>query len=99
MARGEREEAGGRTEGSSSSMSSFWTIFMHADTVDRFLMTVGFIGTVGDGVSLPVMFYLTSRLLNDLGSGPSSLSDFSGSINKVTCFSFSSLIFRLSLIC
>ncbi|CAL9087949.1 unnamed protein product [Musa textilis] len=82
MARGEREEAGGRTEGSSSSMSSFWTIFMHADTVDRFLMTVGFIGSVGDGVSLPVMFYLTSRIMNDLGSGPSSLSDFSGSINK-----------------
>uniref|UniRef100_A0A804IU91 ABC transmembrane type-1 domain-containing protein n=1 Tax=Musa acuminata subsp. malaccensis TaxID=214687 RepID=A0A804IU91_MUSAM len=70
MARGEREEAGGRTEGSSSSMSSFWTIFMHADTVDRFLMTVGFIGAVGDGVSLPVI--------------------------KVTCFSFSSLIFRFS---
>ncbi|XP_018680624.2 putative multidrug resistance protein isoform X1 [Musa acuminata AAA Group] len=82
MARGEREEAGGRTEGSSSSRSSFWTIFMHADTVDRFLMTVGFIGAVGDGVSLPVMFYLTSRIINDLGSGPSSLSDFSGSISK-----------------
>ncbi|WOL19108.1 multidrug resistance protein [Canna indica] len=81
---------GGDQEGSSSGkeasspsfISSFSTIFMHADAVDIVLMTLGFLGAVSDGVTLPVTLFLTSKIFNNFGNGPSSFSDNSGSTDK-----------------
>ncbi|KAK2998670.1 hypothetical protein RJ639_022794, partial [Escallonia herrerae] len=49
--------------------SSFGYIFMHADGFDKLLMTFGMIGAVADGLSMPVMLIVTSRLMNNLGEG------------------------------
>ncbi|KAG6472902.1 putative multidrug resistance protein [Zingiber officinale] len=67
---------------SSSSSFSFWSIFRHADRVDKLLMTLGFVGAVGDGVSMPLMLLLTSKIFNNLGGGSTDSSDFTHSINK-----------------
>ncbi|KAJ8498874.1 hypothetical protein OPV22_009426 [Ensete ventricosum] len=88
MGKGEGYEgSGGKKEGSSSSsssssMSSFWTIFMHADSTDVMLMTMGFIGAVGDGLSMPTMLYMTSKIFNNFGNGPFALSVFTDTIDK-----------------
>ncbi|XP_039142049.1 putative multidrug resistance protein [Dioscorea cayenensis subsp. rotundata] len=57
-----------------SLFSSISTIFKHADTTDRWLMGFGLIGAVGDGLSGPVMLYITSELMNNLDNGISSSS-------------------------
>ncbi|KAJ6850762.1 putative multidrug resistance protein [Iris pallida] len=69
-------------EYSSSSASSIGTIFMHADSTDRWLMALGFLGAVGDGLSLPVMLLVTSKIMNNLGNGPSASSQFTHNINQ-----------------
>ncbi|KAI3722358.1 hypothetical protein L2E82_33394 [Cichorium intybus] len=65
------------------SSGSFLSIFMHADGADMFLMALGFLGAVGDGIAMPVMFYFTSTIMNSVG-GFSSLSKdvFIDKINK-----------------
>ncbi|KAG1326634.1 putative multidrug resistance protein [Cocos nucifera] len=75
---------GSKKRGSSSSLSSFRTIFMHADTVDMWLMALGFLGAIGDGLSSPIMLLITSKVFNNLGSGPSSIdpSQFTHHIDK-----------------
>ncbi|KAF2316201.1 hypothetical protein GH714_041542 [Hevea brasiliensis] len=55
---------------------------MHADLVDWLLMVLGFIGSVGDGFSTPLVLFVTSKLMNNLGGASSSQSDFSHNINK-----------------
>ncbi|CAL9779206.1 unnamed protein product [Musa acuminata subsp. burmannicoides] len=87
MGKGEGDEGCGGKKGrssssSSSSMSSFWTIFMHADATDVMLMTMGFIGAVGDGLSMPTMLYMTSKIFNNFGNGRSALSVFTDTIDK-----------------
>ncbi|CAL9064219.1 putative multidrug resistance protein [Musa acuminata AAA Group] len=87
MGKGEGDEGCGGKKGrssssSSSSMSSFWTIFMHADATDVMLMTMGFIGAVGDGLSMPTMLYMTSKIFNNFGNGPSALSVLTDTIDK-----------------
>ncbi|ONK70235.1 uncharacterized protein A4U43_C05F31650 [Asparagus officinalis] len=62
--------------------SSIRTIFMHADTSDRFLMIFGVVGALGDGFSLPVMLLVTSKLMNNLGNGPFAVSDFTHKISE-----------------
>ncbi|KAF8390324.1 hypothetical protein HHK36_024849 [Tetracentron sinense] len=47
--------------------TSLRSIFMHADGADMWLMTLGFIGAVGDGFSMPVGLYVTSMIMNNLG--------------------------------
>lgn len=72
-----------------SLVSSFRSIFMHADRFDKFLMALGFIGVVGDGLTMPVMFIVTSKLMNNLGVATTSGSlghDFMNQMNQV-CFS------------
>ncbi|KAK9107923.1 hypothetical protein Syun_023934 [Stephania yunnanensis] len=56
---------------------SIRSIFMHADATDVCLMTLGFVGSVGDGLSSPLMLFITSRIMNNLGPSddPSSSSD------------------------
>lgn len=61
---------GRKKEGS----GSIWAIFLHADAVDVWLMSLGFLGCVGDGFSSPVMLVLTSKIMNNLGNGPSASS-------------------------
>lgn len=64
------------------------SIFMHADGADLVLMTLGFLGAVGDGVSMPVMLIVTSKLMNNIGDS-GSMSNFTDSINKnavVLCY-------------
>lgn len=48
---------------------SWWmaSIFMHADAVDKFLMTLGFIGAMGDGLTTPLVLVVSSRLMNNIG--------------------------------
>ncbi|KAK9272503.1 hypothetical protein L1049_002876 [Liquidambar formosana] len=48
---------------------SIGSVFMHADSVDKCLMALGFIGAVGDGFTTPVTFYITSKIMNNLGEG------------------------------
>ncbi|KAG9450636.1 hypothetical protein H6P81_010601 [Aristolochia fimbriata] len=64
--------------------SSVWVIFRHADAVDRLLMLFGVLGSMGDGLTTPMMLLLTSKIMNNLGTGPSSddPSSFVDHINK-----------------
>lgn len=48
------------------------SIFMHADAVDKFLMTLGLLGAVGDGFSLRMLIVFNSSLMNNMGSGGAS---------------------------
>ncbi|KAK1600929.1 hypothetical protein QYE76_007980 [Lolium multiflorum] len=63
--------------------SSFRSVFMHADAADVVLMALGLVGAVGDGLSMPVMLFITSRIFNDLGgSAADLLQEFSSKINE-----------------
>ncbi|KAL6629035.1 hypothetical protein ACP70R_028800 [Stipagrostis hirtigluma subsp. patula] len=62
-------------------MRSFASVFMHADAVDVVLMVLGLVGAIGDGMSSPVMLFITTRVYNDIGSGPD-LQQFSSKINE-----------------
>lgn len=68
---------------SSSSLSSFGSVFRHADAVDKLLMTLGFVGAVGDGMSMPTMLLLTSKIFNNLGGGSIDSPDFTHAVNEV----------------
>ncbi|KAG6474722.1 hypothetical protein ZIOFF_068660 [Zingiber officinale] len=72
---------------SSSSFSSFGSIFCHSDAIDKLLMLLGFAGAVGDGFSMPAIFLLTSTIFNDLGGGSVDSPDFIYAINKVRVIS------------
>lgn len=48
-------------------LSNLEPIFMHADGVDKLLMTLGFLGAVCDGISMPLMSLVTSKLINKMG--------------------------------
>ncbi|KAL3723208.1 hypothetical protein ACJRO7_035395 [Eucalyptus globulus] len=51
--------------------SSIGSIFMHADGVDKCLMGLGFFGTIADGFSTPLVLFVTSQLMNNIGSASS----------------------------
>ncbi|XP_031402316.1 ABC transporter B family member 15-like isoform X2 [Punica granatum] len=62
---------------------SLRSLFMHADGVDKCLMTVGLIGAVADGFATPAVFFVTSHLMNDIGTlSTSDLKLFRDKINK-----------------
>ncbi|WVZ77546.1 hypothetical protein U9M48_025403, partial [Paspalum notatum var. saurae] len=61
--------------------SSFASVLMHADAADVALMALGLVGAVGDGISWPLLFILTSHVFNDLGSGPELGNQFVKKIN------------------
>lgn len=50
------------------SNGSVRSIFMHADAADLWLMLFGFLGALGDGFSMPVALYVTSKIMNNIGS-------------------------------
>ncbi|KAK1292367.1 ABC transporter B family member 15 [Acorus calamus] len=72
------------TASASLTSSSMWSIFMHADITDMWLMAFGFIGAVGDGFGIPLMLIITSKIMNNLGDGPGSsdTSLFTHDVNK-----------------
>ncbi|KAK1410145.1 hypothetical protein QVD17_36679 [Tagetes erecta] len=65
------------------SNGSFGSIFMHADGVDMFLMTLGVLGAIGDGIAMPTMLLITSTIMNNIGdSGSFSIDVFTDKINQ-----------------
>lgn len=69
----------------SGGIISFGSIFMHADGTDVLLLGLGLLGAFGDGISMPVMLLVTSKLMNSFGSSQVSLSEnFTQTINKVS---------------
>ncbi|AES74620.1 ABC transporter transmembrane region protein [Medicago truncatula] len=62
---------------------SFKSIFMHADVLDWFFMVFGLIGSIGDGISVPLLLFIAGRLMNSIGgaSGTSN-NNFVHDINK-----------------
>ncbi|KAL5808894.1 hypothetical protein ACOSQ3_029585 [Xanthoceras sorbifolium] len=77
----ERKESDQQTRRANN--GSMRSIFMHADGVDKFLMVFGFIGAVGDGFTTPLVLFLTSRLMNNVGGSPSDdVDSFTQNINK-----------------
>ncbi|XAR71205.1 Xenobiotic-transporting ATPase [Bertholletia excelsa] len=60
---------GDQSEGNQRKIiGSIRSIFMHTDSVDVLLMFFGFMGCIGDGCSMPVSFFVTSKLMNKIGS-------------------------------
>ncbi|XP_047960660.1 ABC transporter B family member 15-like [Salvia hispanica] len=90
MVSSDMEEMKRRKKKKSSAVISFKSIFMHADKYDMALMGLGLLGAIGDGVSMPVMLLVTSKLMNSFGTSQLSLSEnFTHSINKnalVLCY-------------
>ncbi|KAI3793977.1 hypothetical protein L1987_36601 [Smallanthus sonchifolius] len=65
------------------SNGSFRSIFMHADDADMFLMALGVLGAVGDGISMPTMLLITSTIMNNIGDSSSfSMDVFTDKINE-----------------
>ncbi|KAF5769857.1 putative ABC transporter type 1, transmembrane domain-containing protein [Helianthus annuus] len=62
---------------------SFRSLFMHADRADKFLMAVGLIGAIGDGLGLPFTLFFTSSMMNSIGGTSSVSADvYTNQINK-----------------
>ncbi|XP_041006181.1 ABC transporter B family member 15-like [Juglans microcarpa x Juglans regia] len=62
---------------------SIRSMFIHADGVDLLLMVFGILGCVGDGFSTPLVLYISSQLMNNIGGVSISLSEsFQRNINK-----------------
>ncbi|KAH7851776.1 hypothetical protein Vadar_016384 [Vaccinium darrowii] len=64
------------------SFGSFRSIFMHSDGIDKLLMGLGFLGSLGDGLSMPVMLLFTSKIMNNIGGASAGAKNFSHTINK-----------------
>ncbi|XP_058115513.1 putative multidrug resistance protein [Magnolia sinica] len=77
---------------------SLWAIFVHADGVDILLMTIGFLGAVGDGFSTPLRLFIASQIMNNLGGASYSSPDFIQKTNK-NAVSLLYLACGLSVVC
>ncbi|MFS7956398.1 putative ABC transporter type 1, transmembrane domain superfamily [Helianthus anomalus] len=55
-----------RKETNASKDGSFLSLFMHADRANMFLMVVGLIVAVGDGIGTPAMLFFTSTIMNTI---------------------------------
>ncbi|KAK1297508.1 putative multidrug resistance protein [Acorus calamus] len=70
---------------SPSTLTSLGSIFMHADSTDMWLMAFGFIGAVVDGLGIPLMLIVTSKIMNNLGGAATSNNNtslFTQNLNK-----------------
>ncbi|KAK8929041.1 putative multidrug resistance protein [Platanthera zijinensis] len=56
--------------------------FMHGDCADCYLMVVGGLGAVGDGLSIPIIIFLRSYMFNSIGRATASPT-FIQDINKI----------------
>ncbi|XP_078443154.1 putative multidrug resistance protein [Wolffia australiana] len=79
-----KEEGGEGERTGSTRASSIWTLFMHADAVDMWLMCLGLLGSLADGFSLPAMLIITSKIMNNLGKTTGVAGDVSSFINIVS---------------
>ncbi|KAG5535027.1 hypothetical protein RHGRI_022962 [Rhododendron griersonianum] len=57
------------------------SIFMHSDGIDKLLMGFVFVGSLGDGLSMPIILLFTGKIINNIGDA-SITNNFSHSINK-----------------
>ncbi|XP_078443955.1 putative multidrug resistance protein [Wolffia australiana] len=57
---------------------------MHADSVDVWLMSLGLLGSLADGFSLPVRLIITSKIMNNLGKTTGVGGEISTFINAVS---------------
>ncbi|KAM3286624.1 hypothetical protein P3S67_025423 [Capsicum chacoense] len=63
----------------------FGSIFMHADKADILLMALGLLGSIGDGVSMPIAFIVINKLMNNIGGNDNSNThNFTHHINENT---------------
>lgn len=63
---------------------SFKSIFMHADVLDCFFMAFGLLGSIGDGMMTPLVLFITSKIMNSVGSvSNTSSNNFVHKINEV----------------
>lgn len=94
------KKARGSSEVTKTKNGSFRSIFMHADGVDMFLMVLGYIGAIGDGFSTPLVLFLTSKFMNNIGGVSNVPIDvFTHNINKVHLyFSFSPFLKKKKII-
>ena len=70
---------------------SIWEIFKYADSFDLWLMAFGTVGTIADGITLPMVLLVLSKLIDTIGNfGPGSTGGdhFHHTINMVTIISF-----------
>ncbi|KAL9997276.1 putative Type 1 protein exporter [Helianthus debilis subsp. tardiflorus] len=66
-----------------ASNGSFRSLFMHADRANMFLMAVGVISAICDGLGTPVMLFFTNQMMNSIGSSSSVSADvYTDKINK-----------------
>lgn len=79
-----RDRSKTRIEQEKKKLGSIRSIFMHADRADNLLMILGLIGAIGDGISVPVMLFITSKIMNNIGgsSAQTNDDDFTHNINK-----------------
>ncbi|KAH9321487.1 hypothetical protein KI387_016126 [Taxus chinensis] len=67
-----------------------WKLFKYADATDWWLVGFGTLGSIGEGISLPVLFLMLSKLIDILGNNTSSSSssgtDYLNSINKYSLY-------------
>ena len=76
---------------------SIRSIFMHADGLDMFLMILGMIGAIGDGIGTPLVLFITSKIMNNIGNFSGGIdSTFLHAINKVWFLLFSIFLSFLS---
>ncbi|KHN34175.1 ABC transporter B family member 18 [Glycine soja] len=63
---------------------SIRSIFMHADSLDWFLMVLGVFGAMGDGFTTPISVYIMSGIVNNVGGVlKMTPSTFIHNVNKV----------------
>nr|ABD33400.2 Cyclic peptide transporter [Medicago truncatula] len=66
---------------------SIRSIFMHADGEDWFLMILGTIGAIGEGFNAPLILYICSHMINNIGSSSTmDVDTFIHNINKGYCW-------------
>lgn len=64
--------------------SSILSIFIFADSFDILLMIMGFLGAAGDGISIPLMTYITAKVMNSIGAENASIVNyFTQVVNQV----------------
>lgn len=94
------EEKEIRMERKRHMISTIKSILGHADALDRWLMVLGFVGAVGDGMSTPFLLLLSSRLMNNIGNSPSlDPHRFTDVINKVILYPRSEGDETISTVC
>lgn len=61
------DKKGGRSERARDEKVSFFKLFVFADKLDVFLMIIGSIGAIANGLSQPLMTVIFGQLINAFG--------------------------------